>query len=197
VKKKKIQRPQTAKGRRPPSTLKGRHEKKIVNNYQVLRKIADGLRAAGCKIVVTIGSWDMLHIGHLRYLLATKNYGDYLIVGVDSDHAIKKYKGPHRPVVPEDERLEMLSYQEPVDFVTLVDDVDTRGRWLYGLIRAIRPDVFVAVEDSYPPAQRRAIRRYCRKLVVLPRQAERTSSTNIFKGLIRSLPGLMEAVDRR
>ncbi|MSR76185.1 MAG: hypothetical protein EXS68_01165 [Candidatus Ryanbacteria bacterium] len=165
------------------STLK----KKIVRDYDTLAKIVDAARATERKIAATIGSFDALHIGHLRYLIRAKEYGDILIVGADSDRAIKLYKGPKRPIWPEAERLEMLSYQVPVDWVTIIDDVDDQGRWQYKLLDVVRPDVFVAVEDSYPEEQRRDIERYCDKLVVLPRQAEETSSTDTFRKLILML----------
>jgi len=97
---------------------------KIVDDYDALAKAIDGLRAVNYRVVVTIGSWDLLHIGHVRYLLRAKEYGDVLVVGVDTDRGIKLYKGELRPVIPESERCEMLSYQSPVDFVTLIDDLD-------------------------------------------------------------------------
>lgn len=152
---------------------------KVVNDYSALAKLGAGLKAVGRKTVVTIGSWDMLHIGHVRYLLKARSHGDFLIVGVDSDRAMKVYKGPLRPVVPENERCEMLSYQEGVDFVTLLDDVDEQGRWQYGLIKSIRPDVFVAVEDSYPQKQLDEIAKYVGEVVVLPRQADTSTSVKI------------------
>jgi D-glycero-beta-D-manno-heptose 1-phosphate adenylyltransferase len=113
-----------------------------------------------------------------------------LVVGVDSDQAIKKYKGPLRPIIPEDERREMLCYLSCVDFVTTLDDVDETGRWQFGLIKILKPTIFVAVEGSYPPAQCREIRRHSEKLVILPRQAEKTSSTAIIQGIIKTSPDL-------
>lgn len=173
--------------------------KKVVRDYRTLKRIMEGLRAAGYKIVLTIGSWDMLHIGHVRYLITGKEKGNILVVGTDSDRVVKKTKGAHRPVIPEEERMEMLSYQFPVDFVTLIDDVDEKGRWRCGLLKHIKPDVFVAVKgDSYSPQQKREIKKYCRKLVVLPRQAENTSSTTIIQEIFKkNLSGLMEILDAR
>jgi len=129
---------------------------KIVNDYDTLAKAIDGLRAVNYRVVVTIGSWDLLHIGHVRYLLRAK-------------------------VV----RCEMLSYQSPVDFVTLIDDLDENGAWQYELIKKLKPDVFVAVEDSYPKEQLEEIKKYCAELVVLPRQAENTSTTRLIQGTIK------------
>jgi rfaE bifunctional protein nucleotidyltransferase chain/domain len=159
--------------------------KKIIHEYPRLAIVIEGLRAAGMKIVVTIGSWDMLHPGHTRYLTKGANFGDVLIVGVDSDTAIKKYKGPMRPLVPENERIEMLSNLPYVDYITLVDDVDDAGNWQYELIKIIKPDVFVAVVDSYPEAQIKEIEKYCKEVKVLPRQAEETSSSMYIQKVLK------------
>ena len=150
-----------------------------------LQEVVRGLRAIGRKSVLTVGSWDLLHIGHVRYLNRARSQGDFLIVGVDTDHAIKRYKGPLRPVVPYHERCEMLSYQSCVDFVTPVDDVNEKGEWEYDLVRTIQPDIFVAVEESYPQTQLDEIKRHCANLVMLPRQAENTSTTRMIQQVVK------------
>lgn len=152
---------------------------KIVTDYQKLATVVAGLKAVGRRIVVTIGSWDLIHIGHVRYLIRAKECGDILVVGADSDRAIKLYKGPLRPIIPESERLEMLSFQECVDFATLVDDVDANGVWQYQLLHATRPDTFVAVEDSYSPEQIADIKRFCSEVEIFPRQATTSTSLKI------------------
>lgn len=164
------------------------HEKKIINDPEALAKIIAGLKAQGCKIVVTIGSWDMLHVGHVRYLMKAKEQGDVLIVGADSDRAVKIYKDPSRPMVCEAERLEMLSYLECVDFVLSVDDVDGQGAWQYGLIKLVQADIFVAVEGSYPDEQIVDIKKYCAEVRMLPRQAE-TSTSNIIHKVMKEFLG--------
>lgn len=158
---------------------------KIVPDYAALAEAARGLRAIGHRVAMTIGSWDLLHIGHVRYLNHAKSKGDVLIVGVDTDRAVKLYKGPLRPIVPYEERCEMLSYQTCVDLITPVDDVNDAGKWQYGLIKAVRPDIFVAVEDSYPEAQLAEIRKHCGDVAVLPRQAQNTSTTNLVQGAVK------------
>lgn len=165
--------------------IRRENSEKVVLDYKALQGQVFALRMLGAKITLTIGSWDMLHIGHMRYLLKASSYGDILIVGVDSDAAIKRYKGPSRPLIPENERREMLTGLGFVDLVTTVDDVDENGKWQYGLARLIKPDMFVAVEDSYPEEQRREIERHATELVVLPRQAEGTSSSDIFKKIVK------------
>jgi len=171
---------------------------KVVEDYDSLAKLVDGLRIVNYKVVVTIGSWDLLHIGHVRYLRRAKAQGDILIVGVDSDATVKKYKGELRPIVPYEERCEMLTYQSCVDFVTNVNDVDSKGRWQYGLLKKIRPDIFVAEEESYPPQQLKDIKKYCQKLIVLPRQAQRTSTSKMVQYAVkRHLDKMYELLEKK
>jgi len=157
--------------------------KKIIVNYRELSKIINAHRTLGQKIVCTIGSWDILHIGHLRYLYKAKKLGNILVVGVDSDKAIKFYKkSPLRPVIPQEERMEMLSYQAFVDYITLINDVDKKGWWHMKLIKKIKPDIFIATtKESYPDTQRKQIAKFCGYLKILPRQAKETSTTAIIE----------------
>lgn len=166
---------------------------KIVLDYNMLVKLVEAHRVLGGKIVLTIGSWDLLHIGHLRYLNKAKSFGDILIVGADSDEAMARYKGQDRPMIPQNERLEMLSYQECVNFVTTIDDVGYKGEWYCSIAKMLMPDFFVAVEDSYSEEQRKMIEKYCGKLIVLPRQAEGTSTSDIIQNIIKkNLPKIKE-----
>ena len=156
---------------------------KIILDYKKLAKIITAHKTLGQKVICTIGSWDMLHIGHVRYLHSARELGNILVVGVDSDRAIRLYKhNTLRPVIPQDERMEMLSYQSFVDYVILVDDVDKKGRWKMGLIKEIKPDIFVASSgESYPIEQRKQISKFCGNLKVLKRQAKNTSTTDIIE----------------
>jgi D-glycero-beta-D-manno-heptose 1-phosphate adenylyltransferase len=164
-----------------------KQEDKIVLDYSALSDVAKAHRTLGHRIVCTIGSWDMLHIGHLRYLNKAKEYGDILIVGVDSDRGIKSYKGDLRPIIPQQERMEMLTYQNCVDYVTLLDDIDNIGNWQYELIKRVPMDVFVAVQaDSYPPEQLDQIKLYCPNVESIPRQALQTSSTDIIQVVLKT-----------
>jgi len=158
---------------------------KFVKDYDSLNRAIEGLRALNYKIVVTIGTWDLLHIGHVRYLRRAKKQGDILVVGVDTDKTVKYYKGELRPVVPFNERCEMLTYQSCVDLVTSIPDVDKKGEWNYELIKKLRPDVFVAAQGSYPKQQIKQIEKYCSKLIILPRQAENTSTTKMVQHVVK------------
>lgn len=170
----------------------------IVLDYSKLKSIVDAHKTLGQRVVCTVGSWDMLHIGHLRYLIKAKNQGDVLIVGVDSDRGIKLYKNELRPVIPQEERMEMLKYQDCVDYVTLIDDIDEGGKWQYELVRVINPDLFVATEDSYSQDQLSAIKAHSKDILVLPRQAENTSTTDIIeKTMKKHLDAVLNYLDNK
>lgn len=148
-------------------------------SLQDLTHIVEQLKADGKKVVLTSGTFDILHIGHGRYLSRAKSLGDVLVVGVDSDRKVKARKGPHRPVVGEDERAEMVGYLSSVDLLYLKQLDDPR----WALIKAVRPDVLVISKRSdYNDEEIIQLSEYCGTVTVLESQAE-TSTT----GRIRSL----------
>jgi len=100
------------------------------------------LRAAGKTVVFTNGVFDLLHPGHVRYLQRARAAGDALIVGVNSDRSVQANKGPTRPIVPEDERAEIVAALACVDAVVTFDE-DTPQE----LIAALQPDVLVKGAD--------------------------------------------------
>jgi len=105
-------------------------------------------RATGKRIVFTNGCFDLLHIGHTRYLEAAKSLGDLLVVGVNTDSSVRSLdKASGRPIVPESQRAEVLAALACVDFVVLFADPDP-GR----LIAAVQPDVLVKGGDWAPDA---------------------------------------------
>ncbi len=107
-------------------------------------KVAARLRAEGKRIVLANGCFDLLHVGHVRYLADARRHGDVLFVGINSDAAVARLKGPGRPLMPAAERAEMLAALRAVDHVVVFDD-DTAD----ALLRALRPDVHVKGTD-YP-----------------------------------------------
>lgn len=172
--------------------------RKIIANIDKLAKVINGMQELGFKVVTTIGTWDLLHIGHVRYLRKAKSHGDILVVGVDTDRVAKIYKGDLRPIIPEEERVEMVSYQGCVDFVARIDDVSEDGKWQYGLLKALRPDIYVAVEDSYPEEQLVEIKELCTSLVVLPRQAENTSTSKMIQEVVKkTMLKMLSEVEKR
>lgn len=149
---------------------------RIVHSYEDLSTLCAVLRDQGRRIVLTSGSFDILHEGHSRYLEAAREHGDFLIVGVDSDAKIKHRKGPSRPAVPEDERLRMVTHQRGVGAVFL-KGVDEK-KW--ELVKTIHPDVLIATEETYSQESINELEaNYCRKVVVLPRMATISTSARL------------------
>jgi D-beta-D-heptose 7-phosphate kinase/D-beta-D-heptose 1-phosphate adenosyltransferase len=114
---------------------------KIVD-FETIEKIANELREENKKIVFTNGCFDILHIGHVKYLQKAKALGDKLIVGVNSNDSVKRLKGPTRPVNDEYDRAYLLASLEIVDYVVIFDE-DTP----YKLIKKVKPDILVKGAD--------------------------------------------------
>src|SRR5690348_15062520 len=102
----------------------------------------DRLRSAGRRLVFTNGVFDLLHVGHIRYLIAARELGNALVVAINSDRSVRELKGNGRPLVNERERAEVLAAMRPVDYVTVFDDISPRS-----LISAVLPDVLVKGGD--------------------------------------------------
>ena len=96
----------------------------------------------GKKIVFTNGCYDILHIGHIQCFQESKKLGDILIVAVNSDRSVGVLKGPSRPIVPEEERAELIAAMESVDYVTIFDQEDPLE-----IIAAVKPDILVKGGD--------------------------------------------------
>ena len=115
---------------------------KVLFRDQLLSILA-GERAQGKRIVFTNGCFDLMHVGHTRYLQAARALGDVLVVGVNSDASIRTLdKAPDRPIVPEAQRAEVLAALGCVDFVVIFDESDPLQ-----LITAVEPDVLVKGGD--------------------------------------------------
>jgi D-glycero-beta-D-manno-heptose 1-phosphate adenylyltransferase len=108
---------------------------------QAVRRVSE-LRRDGKVIVFTNGVFDLLHVGHLRYLQHARGLGDALVVGLNSDRSVRLNKGPDRPITPEAERAEILEALACVDSVVIFDEETPRD-----LILAIQPDVLVKGAD--------------------------------------------------
>jgi D-beta-D-heptose 7-phosphate kinase/D-beta-D-heptose 1-phosphate adenosyltransferase len=180
-------------------------EDRIVGSLEEMAAKCQHLRGLGYRVVLTSGSFDLIHLGHVKYLQRAKECGDFLAVGVDCDTKIRSRKGSDRPMVPEDERLQLLAYQRPVDFVYLKREHDER----WGLIKATRPDVLVLTADhSYGEEELSALRELCGEIEVIPRQASVTTSERIRQmymhlgdrlgpKLAEVLPGLIDSILKR
>jgi D-glycero-beta-D-manno-heptose 1-phosphate adenylyltransferase len=111
-------------------------------NLEQLAQRVQQWRAAGEKITLTNGCFDVLHVGHIRYLRGARELGGKLVVAVNSDASVRTLKGAGRPRVPQDERAEILAALTDVDAVVIFDSLDVRD-----LIRLIRPDVHAKGTD--------------------------------------------------
>jgi len=177
-------------------------EERLVPTLEEITRKVSHLRGLDYKIVLTSGSFDLIHLGHVKYLSRAKEFGGILVVGVDSDAKIRRRKGEDRPMVPEAERLEMLAYQRPVDLIYLKDDDEPR----WALIKAVAPDVLVLTEDhSYTEAQQEELLTIVGRIEVVTRQASVTTSERIRQmymhlgdrlgpELARILPDLIEKI---
>jgi len=120
-------------------------ERRIVDSYENLEEIIRACKALGKKIVLLSGTFDLLHIGHCRFFEEAKKavgadlHNVVLVVGVDSDEKVKERKGPNRPVVPVQERAEMLCHIRHVDLVKVKEATDEH----WGLIKVVAPDVLI------------------------------------------------------
>src|SRR5229473_8272642 len=110
---------------------------KILSHIQIVKERAR-LRDAGQKLVFTNGVFDILHVGHVRYLAEARSLGDALVVAINGDASVRALKGAGRPLMNEYERAEILAALRATSYVTIFDDVSPRS-----LIAALLPDVLV------------------------------------------------------
>lgn len=113
-----------------------------VLSLDAARAAAESARADGRRVVVANGCFDLLHVGHVRYLAGARALGDVLIVGVNSDDSVRRLKGPGRPLMPAAERAELVGALFVVDHVVIFDD-DTADR----LVALLRPAVHAKGTD--------------------------------------------------
>jgi D-beta-D-heptose 7-phosphate kinase/D-beta-D-heptose 1-phosphate adenosyltransferase len=114
---------------------------KILGMDEMLTR-RERLRAAGARLVFTNGVFDLLHVGHVRYLAEARSLGDALVVAINNDRSVQELKGPDRPVFDQDERAEILAALRSVDYVVVFDDISPRS-----LIGRLLPDVLVKGGD--------------------------------------------------
>jgi D-glycero-beta-D-manno-heptose 1-phosphate adenylyltransferase len=120
-----------------------------IKRLEELQTIAEGLRATGRKIVFANGCFDLLHVGHTRYLQGARSLGDILILGVNGDASVAGLKGSGRPLQSEADRVEMLASLECVDYVLLFNEPTVNN-----ILKELRPDIHAKgtdyTEESVP-----------------------------------------------
>lgn len=151
---------------------------RFIRDLGTLDTVVRQLKKKGLKIVLTQGVWDLIHEGHAKYLEAAKSYGDILVVGLDSDELTRMRKGPNRPIVPEQERVQMLTHLRHVDIVAIRDVNHDIGH----LVRLIKPDVLVTsttTADFKGDLKAGTYKDVCKKIVTLPPQATTHTSARV------------------
>ncbi|HEU4677323.1 MAG TPA: adenylyltransferase/cytidyltransferase family protein [Candidatus Paceibacterota bacterium] len=151
-------------------------EHRYIPDHERLRELVVYWKKLGLRIVLTSGTFDLFHIGHAQYLEKAKALGDLLIVGVDSDEKVRARKGPHRPVVPEHERVKILTHCRHVDVITLKAADHPKNH----LIKIVSPDILVVSKSTeHPEGAVDEKAAFCGEIVVLEPQAETSTSAKI------------------
>jgi rfaE bifunctional protein nucleotidyltransferase chain/domain len=161
-------------------------ERKIMS-VQELAEESARLRAAGKRVVFTNGCFDLLHVGHVRYLQAARERGDVLVVALNGDGSVRALKGPERPINPEADRAEVLAALGCVDYVTLFHTPRVTE-----VIRSVRPHVYVKggdyTPDSLDAEERGAMREVGAEVEILALVPGK-STTAVVRKLAMGSPG--------
>ena len=143
-----------------------------------LLAVVEAAKRKGSRIVLANGCFDVLHVGHIRYLEAAKALGDLLIVGLNSDEQTRRLKGDGRPLVPQDQRAQIVSALEAVNFVTIFEEPTVKE-----LLLAIKPDVHAKgtdyTEDMVP--ERDVVRSFGGRVAIVGDPKNHSSSEIIDK----------------
>jgi rfaE bifunctional protein nucleotidyltransferase chain/domain len=151
--------------------------KRILNRSELVDRVT-AARTNGLRIVFANGCFDVPHVGHVRYLEAAKALGDLLIVGINSDEQARRLKGADRPLVPQDQRAEIISAIEAVDLVTIFSEPTVNE-----LLLALKPDIHAKgtdyTEESVP--ERDVVRSYGGRVAIVGDPKDHSSSEMIEK----------------
>lgn len=142
---------------------------------QILKEKLDALRKEGKKIAFTNGCFDILHVGHVRYLREAKKTADVLVLALNSDFSVRSIKGEKRPLVNEEERAEILAALEFIDFVTIFEELTPQELIVY-----LKPDVLIKGGD-WPEDKvvgRDDVKKWGGRVVLIP-EVKGKSTTNI------------------
>lgn len=158
--------------------------KKRLVSQSDLMSLRDQLKEKDKKVVFTAGSWDLLHVGQCRYLEEARARGDILVVGVSSNDAIRKVKGPNKPILDEKIRVEMLTYLRSVDFVTILPEPSCQPS-----LGLLQPHIFITVRedwtDNYKESKEyKTVIKYGGTVEVVDRQSTTLSTTAIVQRAI-------------
>lgn len=153
-----------------------------IMELEQLKKEIEKQKEAGKLIAFTNGCFDILHVGHIRYLKKAASLGDKLVLAVNSDSSVRKLKGKNRPYVPEAERLEMLAALEMVDYLLLFSETDCKS-----ILEELKPQIYVKGGDyrieDLPEAE--TVYNYGAKIVLIT-EVKGKSTTNLIEKIRQS-----------
>jgi len=151
-----------------------------IYSREKLKKEIDHLRKEGKKIVFTNGCFDILHVGHTRYLEEAKKQGDVLVLGLNSDDSVRSLKGKERPLTPENERADIVAALESVDYVTIFPELTPLE-----LIDYLKPNVLVKGGDwkEDQVVGRKSVEKWGGRVIIIP-EIKGSSTTNIIEKII-------------
>jgi rfaE bifunctional protein nucleotidyltransferase chain/domain len=156
-----------------------------VHTLETLLLVVEGHRQAGQTSVFANGCFDLLHVGHIRYLQGARALGDYLVVGLNSDDSVRRLKGPGRPLMPESERAEILAALSCVDYLVVFNEPTVER-----LLRALRPDIHCKgsdyTEDSVP--EREVVLSYGGRVAIVGDPKDH-STRDLIKEIVQKLGG--------
>ena len=154
--------------------------KQKIKEREELRRIVEDLKAKRKRIVFTNGCFDLLHIGHIRYLERAKALGDILVVGVNSDDSVQNLKGPQRPILTEEERAEILSGLWCVDYISIFNEPTPLE-----LISSLQPHVLVKGGDwtKETTVGREVMEKSGGEIVIIP-FVEGSSTSNLIETIL-------------
>ncbi len=169
-------------------------ENKYVPDHSELKRLTKLLKEGGYTVVLTQGVYDMYHVGHSRYLIKARSFGDVLIVGVDSDELTRSMKGEGRPFDCFEERIELLAGFSFINILTR-RDIDQHK---YELIRIIQPDVLVMSKTtrSFTERDKKALGKHCDRIEHLEAQAPPASVSTTAKIRRLQLEGASDLAQR-
>ena len=148
-----------------------------------LQRLLGGIRTSGRKVVFGNGCFDLLHVGHTRYLEGARALGDVLIVGINSDASVRALKGPGRPLQSQEDRSEIIASLDCVDYLVVFDDPTVEG-----LLQALKPDIHAKGTDytSDTVPERETVRSYGGTVAIVGDPKEH-SSRDLIKAILAKL----------
>ena len=152
-----------------------------IYSREELKKIIDRHRKEEKKIVFTNGCFDILHVGHTRYLTEAKKQGNILVLGINSDESVRSLKGKERPLIPENERADVIAALESVDYVTIFHELTPLE-----LIEYLKPDILVKGGDwkEKDVVGRELIEKWGGRVIIIP-EVKGSSTTNIIEKIMQ------------